>query len=72
MIDFNAKPREKSEQEKEFDLLNEQYEEKFGKPYVFNIGIDSMTWDETLADIRRRIAENDPQKKPDYESGVVY
>lgn len=72
MIDFNAKPREKSEQEKEFDLLNEQYEEKFGKPYVFNIGIDSMTWDETLADIRRRIAENDPQNKPNYEQGIVY
>ena len=72
MIDFNAKPREKSEQEKEFDLLNEQYEEKFGKPYVFSIGIDSMTWEETLSDIRRRIAENDPQEQPDYTPGTVY
>ena len=72
MIDFNAKPTAKSEQEKEFDLLNEQYEEMFGKPYVFSICVDVLSWEETLADIRRRIAENDPQPKPDYEPGNIY
>lgn len=72
MIDFNVKPREKSEQEKTFDKLNEEYTEKFGEPYTFSIGIDGMTWEETLSDIRRRIAENDPQTEPEYESGKVY
>ena len=72
MIDFNRKPNPKSEAEKAFDELNEQYFEKFGTDYVFAIGIDSMTWEEATADIKRRIAENDPQPEPDYKPGNVY
>ena len=72
MIDFNVKPTEKSANEKEFNRLNEEYEEKFGEPYAFSIGIDMLNWEETLADIRRRIAENDPQPIPDYQPGNIY
>ena len=72
MIDFNVKPTEKSEHEKEFDRLNVEYEEKFGVPYGFSIGVDFKTWEETIVDIRRRIDENDPQKEPEYISGNVY
>ena len=72
MIDFNIKPREKTEEEKAFDNLNEEYEEKFGVPYFFAMCIDMPSWSEAIADIRRRIAENDPQQPPDYEPNNVY
>lgn len=72
MIDFSARPVQKSHEEKEFDLLNEQYEEKFGKPYFFAIGVDSLTWGEAIEDIKRRIETGETQPKPDYESGNVY
>ena len=72
MIDFNVKPREKSKEEKEFDRLNEEYAEKFGEPYTFRIGLDSSTWEEVLVDVRKRIANNNPQPKPDYEPGLDY
>lgn len=72
MLDFNRKPSPKSAEEQEFDKLNEEYTAKFGKPYTFAIGIDINTWAETLADIRRRIRENDPKPDPEYEEGLVY
>lgn len=72
MIDFNRKPAEKTEAEKEFDALNEKYTEKFGVPYSFRFLLDFGTMEETIADIRRRIAENDPQKLPEYEPGELY
>ena len=72
MIDFTRKPSPKTEEEKAFDALNDEYEQKFGEPYVFSIGVDSQSWEETLADIRRRIAENDPQSVPDYQQGNLY
>lgn len=72
MIDFTRQPSQKTEEEKAFDALNEEYEEKFGVPYVFSIGLDGSPWNEVLEDIRRRIAENDPQPKPDYEPGNNY
>ena len=72
MIDFDRKPSPKSDAEKQFDELNEKYVEKFGKPYVFSIGVDFQTWEEVLKDIRRRIETGEPQPEPDYESGNVY
>ena len=72
MIDFNKKPMAKCAEEIEFDRLNKQYEEKFGQPYFFQIGIDGGTWEETLADIRQRIANNDPKQEVEYEEGVIY
>lgn len=72
MIDFNRKPTPKSEEEKAFDELNEQYEEKFGVPYVFSIGVSGASWGETLADIRHRIKTGEPQPEPDYNPGDVY
>lgn len=72
MIDFNRKPSPKSAEEIEFDELNKQYEAKFGEPYFFQIGIDSGSWQETMKDIRQRIANNDPKKEVEYEQGVIY
>ena len=72
MIDFNRKPTPKSAEEVEFDRLNEEYKAKFGQPYFFQIGIDSGSWQETLKDIRQRIANNDPKKETEYKAGAVY
>lgn len=72
MIDFDMPPREKTEHEKLFDDLNAEYQKAFGVPYVFDFAAEPMTPEETLADIRRRIAENDPQKPPAYKPGVEY
>lgn len=71
MLDFDKKPIEKSTEEKKFDELNAEYTEKFGFPYVFNIGF-SMSWEEVLADIRNCIDTNTPQEQPDYKPGAVY
>lgn len=72
MIEFLAKPRIKSEEEIEFDKLNEIYTERFGKPYVFMVGLDSLSWEETLADIRQRLETGEPQPEPDYQPGIQY
>ena len=73
MIDFkNPKNREKSPLEKEYDEVCAEYEKAFGKPYVIHFGLDEMTTDEVIADVRRRIKENDPQRAPDYEPGNLY
>ena len=72
MIDFDRKPTKKNAQEQEFDTLNKEYAEKFGSLYVFSIGVDFMTLEEALSDIRQRIATNNPQPAPDYEPGNVY
>lgn len=72
MIDFDRKPSPKSENEKLFDSLNAQYTAQFGKPYVFDFAAEPMTWEEALADIQRRIADNDPQPVPEYKDGVDY
>lgn len=72
MIDFDMPKREKSEEEKRFDELNAEYKKAFGELYVFDYAAESMKWEETFADMRRRIAENDPQKPPAYNSGVDY
>lgn len=71
MLDFDKPPIEKSESEKKFDELNAEYTEKFGVPYVFNVGF-SMTWDEALADIRKRIDTGTPQEQPDYNPDYLY
>ena len=72
MIDFNRKPSPKSEQEKEFDSLCSEYENKFGTQYRFAICIDMPSWSEAIADIRERIKTNTPQPEPDYEPGLNY
>ena len=72
MIDFDRQPSPKSEEEKAFDALNAEYTEKFGRGYVFDFAAEPMTWDEAIADIRRRIADDDPQTQPDYKAGVDY
>lgn len=72
MIDFNRKPSPKSKEEIRFEELNEQYTEKFGKPYSFPIGIDIMSWEEMLADISKRIETGEPQQEPEYNPDYVY
>lgn len=71
MINFDRKPDPKTENEKVFDELQKKYEKKFGKSYVFHVGTCN-TWEETLADISKRIMNNDPQPEPEYEPGVDY
>lgn len=65
-------PIKKSAEETKFDRLNVEYTKMFGKPYVFDFGAESLTWPETLADIRRRILEEDPQPEPEYKPGMLY
>ena len=72
MVDFNRQPSPKSEEEKTFDALNEEYTKKFGTPYVFDYAADSMTWAGAISDIRRRIANHNPQTAPEYKPGVDY
>jgi 2-oxo-4-hydroxy-4-carboxy--5-ureidoimidazoline (OHCU) decarboxylase len=72
MIDFDRKPTPRSKEEEELEALIAEYLAVFGKPYVFAVGINSDTMPETVADIRRRIAENDPQPAPDYEKDAEY
>lgn len=72
MLDFDRKPSAKSEEETTFDALNEKYAEKFGKPYVFDFAAEPMTWTEAIADIKRRIADNEPHAAPEYMKGVKY
>jgi 2-oxo-4-hydroxy-4-carboxy--5-ureidoimidazoline (OHCU) decarboxylase len=62
MVDFDMKPHKKPPEEVEFNRLNVVYEAKFGKPYVFYMETVIQTWEETLSDIRERIAKNNPQK----------
>lgn len=72
MIDFDRKPSQKTADEAAFDALNEKYTEQFGTPYVFDYAAEPLTWEEAIADIRRRIADNDPQPAPVYKPGVDY
>lgn len=72
MLNFDRQPTPRSEEEKELEELRGAYAEKFGVPYVFAVGLNENTMQETLADIQRRIAENDPQSVPDYKAGVDY
>lgn len=72
MIDFSRKPTPRTEEEKLFDELSEKYAERFGVDYFFAIGDDSPTLAEAIEDIRKRIANNDPQKPPEYEPGNIY
>ena len=72
MLDFDRQPTPRSAEETELETLRDAYEETFGVPYVFAVGLNENTMHETLADIRRRIAEHDPQPAPKYEKGVDY
>jgi 2-oxo-4-hydroxy-4-carboxy--5-ureidoimidazoline (OHCU) decarboxylase len=72
MIDFDRKPKPRSADEKELEALRGKYAETFGVPYVFAVGLNENTMQETLADMRRRIAEHDPQPAPEYKKGVDY
>ena len=72
MLDFDRQPTPRNAEETELETLRDAYEETFGVPYVFAVGLNENTMQETLADIRRRIAEHDPQPAPEYQNGVDY
>lgn len=72
MLNFDREPTPRSADEIELESLMAAYAETFGKPYVFAVGINTNTMHETLSDIRRRIANKDPQPAPDYKPGVDY
>lgn len=72
MLDFDRQPSAKSADEIELESLMAAYQQTFGVPYVFAVGMDENTMQETLADIRRRIAEKKPQPAPEYKPGEDY
>ena len=72
MIDFNRKPSQKSENETLFDKLNEEYQNKFGEPYVTCFGKNVMSWENMIADIRKCIETGKPQYITPYKEGVTY
>ena len=72
MLDFDRQPSAKSADEIELENLMAAYQQTFGVPYVFAVGMDENTMQETLADIRRRIAEKKPQPAPEYKPGEDY
>lgn len=70
-FNFDRKP-DKSPEEQEFDLVNEQYEATFGKPFVFSIGMDGYTLPEAIETMRECIRTGKPQKQPDYDPELIY
>lgn len=70
-MNFNDRQVIKTESELKIDAALGRYEEKFGKPFVFDIGF-SMSVEETLSAIDACIRENKPQTMPEYEKGVLY
>ena len=71
MIDLNRKP-EKSKEEIEFEELNKQYQEKFGKPFVFAVGMYAPTWKEALKDIQKCLSTGEIQRIPEYDKELLY
>lgn len=71
MIDF-SKTEEQSPRTKEFYKLKAQYLEKFGEPFVLDIGTYSPTWEEAIRDIKACIATGKPQVIPDYNPDYTY
>lgn len=69
---FIERKVEKSDAEKRLDIAMERYLKKFGKPYVFTIGIDSGTMEDTIDRIESLIASGKKQKEPEFEDGVLY
>ena len=72
MIDFDRKPSKKSAEEVEFEEASKEYAQKFGAGYALRYSDEFQTIPEAIADIRRRITENDPQPAPEYEPGDIY
>lgn len=71
MLDLNRKPK-KSQEELEFDALNDQYVKTFGTPFEFFVGTYSPSWAEAIEDIRKCLETGIPQKPPEYEKGNLY
>lgn len=69
---LDIKPSKRTPEEAELEILREKYEQHFGKPYTFCIGISDMTMSETINDIKRRIATNEPQEEFKTEKDLIY
>lgn len=72
MIDFDAKPVEKTAKEKEFDSLLAVYREKFGVPYGVCLQYGDNGIDDAIADIQKRLKNGVEQPDPDYEPDSLY
>ena len=55
---------EKSEQECEFERLNAQYVDMFGRSFEVIFGVGPQQWDEVIAAIRDCIETGRPQRLP--------
>ena len=61
-----------NEAERELDKALAEYAEHFGEQYIFQIGFDFLSTEETTEEIRKLIAEGKKQTKHRYEKGVQY
>lgn len=62
----------KNDTEKAFDAARKQYEEHFGKPYVFQVGFGGDSMKETTEEILRMIEKDEEQKLDKYDAKAVY
>ena len=69
---FEPRNPNKSAAELELDTAMAEYEKRFGKPYVFQMGFHNLTTEETIAEIRQLIATGKKQKLHRYDSDKVY
>ena len=63
-MDWWNRKAEKTDQEREFDRLNAQYIEMFGRSYGITFGAGPQQWDEILADLQHCIITGRPQRLP--------
>lgn len=60
------------ETEKELEIALEDYAQKFGEPYIFQIGFHDATSEETITEIRQLIAKGKKQVKYRYAKDFDY
>ena len=69
---FEPRNPNKSAAELELDAAMAAYEERFGIPYVFQMGFHDLTTGETVNEIRRLIATGKKQTIHRYAKGKDY
>lgn len=62
----NRKP-----QKSEYERLTDEYEKKFGKPWVERVGFNKPV-DAVIKEIRECIESGQEQKIPQYTKGIIY
>lgn len=62
----NRKP-----QKSEYERLTDEYQKKFGEPWVEKIGFGDSV-EKTIAEIKECIRNDRKQKLPEYSEGMIY